>query len=551
MGLLPLAGCIASAPGSNQQQPITVTVTSAQSSSPASVPVSPLAGSTLQFSATVTGTSNQAVNWSLALSPNSAATASGAGLGEIDNNGLYTAPSSIPACAAGIASCQLQVAVIATSQASTNTSYSGQAPVNVHVAISIAPTNVTTIGQGANLQFTANVTGATGPNSQGVNWHAVGNTSGVGGGAFDGYNIGLYVAPSLPENTPSASVTVTGTSVFDQSQNESINLTVALADPIGSVTSETSISCPTETGAVSGGNCYDLNVSCPGIPDMDAYLKVNPATNPIGTVLFLIGSGGSGLYDDQTTGFTYGATTVGNVFAQNYNTVQVSFGAPFVTTAPNGWLQGPGGVRRLACRFATVADWVYKNPSIINSSVTAPNSAPMCSAANSAGASAVAYAVSEYGLTSEFTMIEQTSGPVTTRIDQGCICFDNPNGPQGPCSNNTTSMCYSAFDAGILNNAYTSTQSCTNANAQNANLFLSDSIDFAGNLPIPLPGVTVNMAFGGQDTSAAVPQALTWEKFLGQTKPNVDSCIDDAPHGIPDVLDGAQQIANDIIAMCK
>jgi hypothetical protein len=439
--------------------------------------------------------------------------------------------------------------------------FSGQAPVNVRVAVNVSPTNIATIGQGANLQFTATVTGTTNTT---VNWGASGNSA-AGGGRFDGYNIGLYVAPNLPEGLSSAAVTITAASAFDQTVQVPINMTVTLADPIGTVNSYAPTTCPTETGAVEGGTCYQLSVSCPAVADIDAYLKVNnpsPTATLLGTVMFLIGSGASGLYDDQTTGFMYGSTTVGNVLnaspSTGYNTVQVSFGAPFATTAPNGWLQGPGGVRRLACRYATVADWVYNHPGIINSDVTATNSAPMCATGNSAGSAALAYAVSEYGLTSEFAMIEPTSGPVTTRIDQGCVCFENPMGPQGPCAANTTSMCYSSFDANILNSAYGPNQTCTNANSLNANMFLSDSIDFAyaQGTSIPLPGLKVNMAFGGQDSSSAVPQGETWRKAVGGTNPTVDSCtststLNDAPHGIPDVLDGAQQIATDIISMCN
>src|SRR5207302_3344624 len=138
-----------------------------------------------------------------------------------------------------------------------------------------------------------------------------------------------------------------------------------------------------------------------------AYLKVyTPSAAPIGTVLFGVGTGGSGLYEDPKTGYTDGSTTVGDVLNAGYNTVQGSFGAPFDQgSTPRGWLTGPGGVRRLACRYATVADWVYNHPAIINPGVSVANSAPMCATGNSGGSAAIAYAVYEYGLSSEFKMI--------------------------------------------------------------------------------------------------------------------------------------------------
>jgi hypothetical protein len=120
---------------------------------------------------------------------------------------------------------------------------------------------------------------------------------------------------------------------------------------------------------------------------MTAYVKVNapPASaTPKGTVLFLIGRGGDGLYDSNPD-WAFGYLTVETVYNASYNTVQISFGSPFTSAQPNGWLQGPGGVRRLACRYATVVDWVYNNPKMINSNTTATVSKPLCATANSGG----------------------------------------------------------------------------------------------------------------------------------------------------------------------
>ena len=85
LAVLPLAGCIATAPGSGggQQQPLTVTV------SP--TPVSLAVGGQQTFTAVVgpSGTS-QAVTWGQpTLSPNSAAPATG-GLGTMSASGVYT-----------------------------------------------------------------------------------------------------------------------------------------------------------------------------------------------------------------------------------------------------------------------------------------------------------------------------------------------------------------------------------------------------------------------------------------------------------------------------
>ena len=214
-------------------------------------------------------------------------------------------------------------------------------------------------------------------------------------------------------------------------------------DPLGTIdpTSVKTVSpCPADSkGNLADGTCYSMTVTCDGIAPLQAYLKVNAAAaTPVGTVLFLTGGGGSALYDNNPL-WANGYQTVESVLAANFNTVQISFGAPFDNGAqPNGWLQGPGGVRRLACRYATVADWVYNNPKQINATSSVTNSAPMCATGNSEGAGAIGYAAyrvwtrgqGNYRTIPEFAMIEPTSGPLMTRLDLGCVCNTQLNAPR-------------------------------------------------------------------------------------------------------------------------
>jgi hypothetical protein len=249
------------------------------------------------------------------------------------------------------------------------------------------------------------------------------------------------------------------------------------------------------------------------------------------------------------------------VSISGYNTVQVSFGAPFDNgTQPNGWLTGPGGVRRLACRYATVADWVYKHPTIINSSVSATNSAPMCATGNSGGSAAIAYAVYEYGLASEFAMIEPTSGPVMTRIDLGCSPAGT-NSSLNACTGLQQDMVYSTGgssggDAAVIDEAYqasgaTSPTPCTdaiNGTPAPTGLFLSDSILYEGAQAVTLPNLIIQQVFGETDTSNAVPQGTFWNTY---TLPNrAPECLPGVAHDIPSSSSGANQIATDIAAAC-
>ena len=433
---------------------------------------------------------------------------------------------------------------------------SGSASFQQQTSVSISGSPPSAIGVGANWQYMATVTGAT---NQSVTWTIAPTTAGM----IDP-NTGLYIAPLAVPNP--AKVTITATSQAIPSQSASTSVTVQATDPIGTVSGVTTL--PSCSGSLQGATCFQMTVSCPGVADLTAYLKVNnPNALPVGTVLFGVGTGGSGLYDDPNAGgFMMGETTVQNILTVgNFNTVQVSFGAPFNPTPPqpNGWLQGPGGVRRLACRYATLADWVYHNPKTINPNPnnTATTSAPMCATGNSGGSGAIAYAVYEYGLDSEFAMIEPTSGPPMARIDQGCSpCNSNVQGPvcTDASSMNNANLCYEPADAAIIDEAYQSAGAssptlCTNAlngNTPPSGLFQSDSIVYnpGTNNKISLPHTTVKQLFGDLDTSNAVPQGMVWGQSVSPSP--LATCIADAGHPIPDVLDGAKQIASDIQQYC-
>jgi hypothetical protein len=562
--VLSLPGCIAHAPGSGggQQQRIVVTV------SPN--PISIAFGATQQFTAAVTGNSNTAVTWSVSSTANCG--------GLIDSaSGLYTAPA--PPATIPVSPCQ--VTITATSKADNTTT--GQALANVHVVVTVSPTT-DTMGQAANLQFTATVTGTS---NQAVNWGAACTAcaSGQGGGAFDPNNPGLYIAPPFEQGvTTPQTVSISATSAFDQNQVATATVTVQQSDPVDTMPTFSQLpSCP--GGGVSGGTCYQINTTCDGVAPWSAYLKVNtPQTppTPLGTVIFGIGTGGSGLYDNDPDFFygtnndtNGGAAVVNGVLTAGYTTVQISFGAPFNNTnTENGWLQGPGGVRRLACRYATVADWIFKNQQVLNSST--PTSAPMCATGNSGGSGAIGYALTVYGLASEFAMVEPTSGPVMTRIDQGCSPQGNPSNSYGgktACTNPLNlDMSYSTAGssdgtAGIIDTAYQSEGSTTptpcsdgvNGKSTANNLrFQSDSIDYAPSkapaILIPNPPTNVNVVFGGQDSSNAVAQGETWWASIGTMggPKATQACVQDAPHAIPaaPLGHGVTQIVNDITTLC-
>jgi acyl-coenzyme A thioesterase PaaI-like protein len=179
VGLLALLCLIAGCGGGG-----TVTVTIL----PNSVTVALGAGQT--FMATVTGSKNIAVTWTVQ---------EGAAGGSIDNQGNYTAP---------------QVAgtyhVIATSMADPGRS--GSATVTVPVAVTVTP-NPATVFQGGMQAFMATVTGSA---NIAVTWTI---TEGAAGGTIDAN--GNYIAP-MSQGT----FHVVATSVADTTQSATATITV-------------------------------------------------------------------------------------------------------------------------------------------------------------------------------------------------------------------------------------------------------------------------------------------------------------------------------------
>jgi hypothetical protein len=267
----------------------------------------------------------------------------------------------------------------------------------------------------------------------------------------------------------------------------------------------------------------------------------------------MVDDGGANLYDTQ---YTHGSTAVGNVLAANFTTVQLSYGAPFDNGAnPSGWLTGPGGVRRLACRFATVANWIFNNPTKLNASAT--TTTPMCATGNGGGASAIAYSLTEYGLSSNFKMVDLTSGPDMTQINQGCIIpsLGGTGGP-GPCNPGgpgipLTYYSSSSTETAVIDAAYGQPSACTTGNPINTDLFQSDSIIDAPTKPnrIPIPNTVVFMRFGSGENTAAEPQAQVW---VSNVAPNgaVGQKCEATGHDLPSDMTSAMDIASDITTLC-
>jgi hypothetical protein len=230
---LTLAGCGSSSSTPNPGAQVTVAI------SPTSAPLT--AGTTQQFAATVQGTSNTAVTWSV-----DNVSGGNSGSGTVNPLGLYTAPSQ-----AGTHN------VTATSMADTTKSASATVTVTAGaVTVLISPMSAT-LTAGATQQFAATVQGTS---NTAVTW-SVDSVSGGNSGSGTVNSSGVYTAPSQ-----AGSHTVTATSVADTTKSASASVTVnvntgltvtpaeATVAPSGTQQFTASSSATWKVDGVAGGN---------------------------------------------------------------------------------------------------------------------------------------------------------------------------------------------------------------------------------------------------------------------------------------------------------
>jgi len=173
---------------------------------PVGVTISPggvqvVVGGSQQFTATVTGTTNPSVTWSLA-----GTGCSGSACGTITSYGLYTAPAKIPSPA--------KVIVKATSEADATKSATAVVTIIAPVTVAISPTNAV-LSLGEHLQFRAAVVGSS---NSAVAWSISG--SGCSGSACGAITTGgLYTAPATLPSL--ATVIVKASAQIDVSQSAS------------------------------------------------------------------------------------------------------------------------------------------------------------------------------------------------------------------------------------------------------------------------------------------------------------------------------------------
>ena len=194
-----------------------------------------LLGKTAQFTATVTGSSNQAVTWSV-----NGVTGGNSTVGTISAAGVYTAPADLPALA--------NVTIIASSTAQTASTGHAQVIVTSDITVGISPNNTTNVELGAQQNFSATLTSAGQPDPT-IRWTLSGAACPSACGSIDAN--GNYIAPQILPSP--AAVTVTAQSAADPSKKATVavnitsHFTLQLTAPGTVTTSATAVIVATIT----------------------------------------------------------------------------------------------------------------------------------------------------------------------------------------------------------------------------------------------------------------------------------------------------------------
>ncbi len=211
------------------------------------------AGNNQQFDASVTGTPNTAVTWSVL---------GGTSNGTISTTGLYFAPTTVPTPA--------QVTITATSQA--DPSKSASANVIIQIGVQVFPQAVTLQVLGIQ-QFNVNVTGTSNP---AVTWSVVGGSANGTIGSS-----GFYTAPATVPNP--AQVTVKAISQVDTTQFGTATVTVIPVIP--------SITVSPNPWNVAIFTTQQFNATVSNLPSSAATWLVNGTTGGSQQFGFISNSG--------------------------------------------------------------------------------------------------------------------------------------------------------------------------------------------------------------------------------------------------------------------
>ena len=148
-----------------------------------------------------------------------------------------------------------------------------------------------------------------------------------------------------------------------------------------------------------GAVCASVNVSCPGISDLQATVSLaQPTGTAKGTIILVNGHGGTAFFN---SGFA------NKYLSDGFRVVQYGW--------QSDWEDAGGiGLVAASCRGATLFKFVFDRIQ------KGDRTTGFCAQGLSGGGAAIAYALAQYGLSAYFDYVVIGSGPGVARLDYGC-----------------------------------------------------------------------------------------------------------------------------------
>jgi hypothetical protein len=269
----------------------------------------------------------------------------------------------------------------------------------------------------------------------------------------------------------------------------------------------TADTCPDGPGPLEGTRCQVVTVSCPGVPDLQAQVRITASATGVarrGTVVFGTGGGGERWYDATDAA----RRVLADLSMRGFQVVQRAW--------TGEWETGPGGLGATSCRYATLLTWIHSD--------VRGGDGPLCASGNSGGSAEIAYALSRWDREQILDLAVPTGGPVMSRVDLGCLDFTTwPAQCVGlipaasVCTADQLQCNYAGSNLPLIDGAYTPLTPCSSHDASFAATFLADS-HMAPDAVYAFPRTRVHQILGDRDCSLALPFGILWYEALTSDK---------------------------------
>jgi hypothetical protein len=285
--------------------------------------------------------------------------------------------------------------------------------------------------------------------------------------------------------------------------------------------------CQAGPGPIAGTACRQLQVTCPGLKPIAVQIRITEPAAGIpfrGTVVLGSGAGGSGFYvpGGDRQAFLTSLTALG------FRVVDRAW----TGTGTRGWTTSEAGLKKEACRYATLLTWIHDH---------IHTGGKFVATGNSGGSAEIGYALTSWGRAAILDLAIPTSGPPTARLDYACVkqatlqwaslCASIVPANTMQCSKQACILGPGALGPGGV---------CTQASLQPTPEQLLDDSVVNPDAVLNYPKTLVHFIYGRRDCGEPVPIGLTYATKV--TSQKVIEFVPNTPHELASTPEGRAAI---------